>query len=69
MHELLLKVPSLFCPVALLHSVLSFFSDRLNHLCYSEMLQAIKRDGARTKEPNIIWKSKTESEVEGSVLM
>lgn len=55
--------------VTLLHSVLSFLSDRLNHLCYSEMLQAIRQDGACTKEPNMVWKSKTGSETEGSVLM
>lgn len=35
---------------------LSFLSDRLNHLCYSEMLQAIRQDGARTKEPNMVLK-------------
>lgn len=42
--------------VTLLHSVLLFLSDRLNHLCYSEMLQAIRQDGARTKEPNMVLK-------------
>lgn len=36
---------------ARLHCVPSFLSDRLNHWCDSEMLQAIRQDGARTKGP------------------
>lgn len=62
-EELHLKVHRPLYFVTLLHSVLSFLSDRLNHLCYSEMLRAISQDGARTKEPNMVWKSKTESEM------
>lgn len=33
------------------------------------MLQAIRQDGARTKEPNMVWKHKTEIETEESLLM
>lgn len=67
--ELHLKVHRPLYFVRLLQSVLSFLSERLNHSCYSEMLQAIRQDGARTKEPNMVWKHKTETETEESVLM